>query len=392
MKILVYKWGSMLEPMYCNALEELQIEYVEYRRELKNYHFDAEFAQGMLQMIHKECVQTVFSYDYFPLLAMLCEINKIPYMSWIYDCPQYTLWSKTLVSPYNYIFCFDRALTKQLESRGAVHCVHYPLAGDKGMLGRAFALSGCSLDKYGCDISFIGNLYNGKNNRFRKFSFFEDTKQYIEQLIEAQTMCFQETLIVKNLQKRTDIVNELVETCELSLGKEYLKDDVQLAADVLGMEVSAREREIVLKLVSEKYPVRLYTSSEIPGSLSNGKLEKMGYADYEKELPLIFHNSRINLNITSKTILSGIPQRVFDVLSCGGFCLTNYQKEIAEYFEDGKELVMFYDERDLIDKISYYLEHEEERKQIAINGYRTVVEKFELKNRVGKMFECIAKR
>lgn len=118
MKILVYEWGSLLEPMYCKALEELQIEYVEYRRELKNYHFDAEFAQGMLQTFHKEGVQAVFSYDYFPLVAMLCEINKIPYMSWIYDCPQYTLWSKTVISPYNYIFCFDRVLAEQLESMG----------------------------------------------------------------------------------------------------------------------------------------------------------------------------------------------------------------------------------------------------------------------------------
>lgn len=389
MKILVYEWGSLLEPMYCKALEELQIEYVEYRRELKNYHFDAEFAQGMLQTFHKEGVQAVFSYDYFPLVAMLCEINKIPYMSWIYDCPQYTLWSKTVISPYNYIFCFDRVLAEQLESMGAVHCVHYPLAGDIGMLERALAAKGTASDKYACDISFIGNLYNSKNNRFRKASFLEDAKQYIEQLIEAQTMCFQEALILKNLQNHTDIVNELVETCELSLGQEYFKDDVQLAADVLGMEVSARERETVLKVISEKYPVRLYTSSEIPECLLNGKLEKMGYADYEKELPLIFCNSRINLNITSKTILSGIPQRVFDILSCGGFCLTNYQKEIAEYFEDGTELVMFYDETDLLNKVEYYLKHEEERKKIAENGYKKVLESFELKERVKMMVDYI---
>ncbi|GFI46214.1 hypothetical protein IMSAGC019_01527 [Lachnospiraceae bacterium] len=23
-----------------------------------------------------------------PLISMICEINKIPYLSWIYDCPQ----------------------------------------------------------------------------------------------------------------------------------------------------------------------------------------------------------------------------------------------------------------------------------------------------------------
>lgn len=142
-------------------------------------------------------------------------------------------------------------------------------------------------------------------------------------------------------------------------------------------------------MISERYPVRLYSSSKVSEELLVGKLEKMGYADYEKELPLIYHCSRINLNITSKTILSGIPQRVFDILSCGGFCLTNYQKEVAEFFEDGKDLVVFYDEKDLIDKVSYYLEHEEERKQIAINGYKTVISKFEIKERVSRMIDQI---
>ena len=96
--------------------------------------------------------------------------------------------------------------------------------------------------------------------------------------------------------------------------------------------------------------------------------------------------------MTSKTITSGIPQRIFDVLSCGGFCLTNYQPEVAEYFADGEELVMYTDMADLAEKVQYYLEHEEERKQIAKNGYRKVKEEFGLAERVEGMLKVLEER
>ena len=57
--------------------------------------------------------------------------------------------------------------------------------------------------------------------------------------------------------------------------------------------------------------------------------------------------------------------RVFDILSCKGFCLTNYQPEIAELFVDGKDLVMYTSMEDLMGKVIYYLNHEEERREIA---------------------------
>ena len=102
-------------------------------------------------------------------------------------------------------------------------------------------------------------------------------------------------------------------------------------------------------------------------------------------MPYIFHNSKINLNITSKTIESGIPLRVFDILSCGGFCLTNYQPEIARYFTDGEDLVMYSSMEDLVDKVAYYLEHDEEREQIARNGYEKLKGNHDLVNVVQNM-------
>ena len=85
-------------------------------------------------------------------------------------------------------------------------------------------------------------------------------------------------------------------------------------------------------------------------------------------MPEVFATSKININISLRSILTGIPLRVIDILGAGGFCLTNYQVELSEYFENGRELVWFESPEDLIDKTEYYLSHDDEREQIAANG------------------------
>ena len=65
-----------------------------------------------------------------------------------------------------------------------------------------------------------------------------------------------------------------------------------------------------------------------------------------------------------------------DVLAAGGFLLTTYTSEIAEYFQDGVDLAIARTPEEMYAKAEYYLEHEEERKKIAINGQKKVFEKF----------------
>lgn len=397
-RLLIYKWGSLSEPGFIRTVRKLGYDYTEFAWEIKNHHADAAFAQAFIGKIHGEKVEVVFSYDYFPMIAMICQMNHIPYISWIYDCPHYTLESKTISYDCNYIFCFDFAYAERLAAAGAAHCYHYPLAADEEMLevalqaqrdgaGAKSAVTDASESQYACDISFVGNLYNGKKNRLRHATLTPQTADFAEELVQKQFDVYGGNLIKESLTP--EVVEEIVEKCELKLGAEYRQDARQMTADAIGMEVSAREREQVLAALGERFPVKLYTASELPKTLCGKQIEKMGYADYTKEVPLIFRDSRINLNITSKTIETGIPQRIFDVLACGGFCLTNYQPEIAEYFADGEELVMYEGLEDLVTKADYYLTHEEERARIARNGYRKVMEEFSLEKAVYKMFREI---
>lgn len=389
-KLLIYRWGSLNEPLLCKAIEKVNGECVEFAKVMKNYHADAEFAGELIKVIHTNDIQAVVSYDYFPLISMICEINHIPYLSWIYDCPQYTLQSKTLTNPCNYLFCFDRAYAERLKNMGAVHCCHYPLAGIKEFseyIKSQEESNPLLTMKYQCDVSFVGNLYNEKKNRLRKAELTSYAAGYVEGLMQAQLLIYGCNFLKDSLPET--IVEEVEQSCKLELGNEYHKDARQMAADTIGMEVSARERELVLGRISKNFQVRLYTSSELPPVLHNENIQEMGYADYQTEVPLIYRNSKINLNITSKTIESGIPQRVFDILSCGGFCLTNYQPEIAEYFVDGEELVMYTDMEDLLFKVNYYLNHEEERRKIALRGCEKVMTAFDLEERVYGMLEGI---
>lgn len=69
--------------------------------------------------------------------------------------------------------------------------------------------------------------------------------------------------------------------------------------------------------------------------------------------------------------------------------MTNYQLEVAEYFEDGVDLVMYTSLDDLKRKCDYYLTHEEERAEIARNGYKKVMEQYTVGQAIDKMLATL---
>lgn len=401
--ILVYCWNSVCEPMTIRAMKELGYTVISFSEKIRDYHADAAFAQKFISTIHAGKIDVVFSYDYFPMISMICQMNGIPYAAWIYDCPQYTLLSKTITNECNHIFCFDEAYAVRLRELGALQVYHFPLAADIKMYENAKRQNTRSDSiqnsasrnlikekEYACDISFVGSLYNDEKNHLRSADLSEFTAGYLEGLIRAQSKIYGYNLIADALP--AEIVEEVVDKCGLSLGDLYTYDPVLMAADAINMEVTSRDRQGVLALLSEHFDVTLYSNSKLPQALlNNPHLISKGTVDYWTQMPLVFHNSRINLNISSRTIETGVPQRIFDILACGGFCLTNYQEEIAQLFEDGKELVMYTSLEDMLQKAGYYLAHEEERAGIALAGYEKVRKYFSAQHRIKTLLGIVKK-
>ena len=133
------------------------------------------------------------------------------------------------------------------------------------------------------------------------------------------------------------------------------------------------ERSRLITAIGEKFPSRLKLFT-INKNAEFPHVKNMGVADYYSEMPYIFSHSKINLNISLKSIQSGIPLRCMDILGNGGFLLTNFQADFLDYFIPDEDFVYYTDTNDLLDKIEYYLSHENERAEIAANGHRKVKE------------------
>ncbi len=382
MKILLYEWEAYGERGLYRGLVKRGYSVITYNRKIVNHLADEAFLEELTLKLINEGIEAVYSFDYFPLIAMACKAAKIKYISWIFSEPHFSLYSDTVFFESNYIFCFDRVQTERLQAYGVPHAYHLPLAVDTELFVE-------SMDKdteKRCDlISFVGTLYTDSRDYFSQIPKLpEYLKGYVEGVCEAQLKIYGYNMLSDVLTD--DFFGEMKKHVSFHMDAGYFLPFRQFMIDIINKKITIMERQRLLESLSMNFDTTIYTGSDtkhIP------KLKNGGYVHYYDQMPNIFHNSKINLNITLRSITTGIPLRVLDVLGCGGFLLTNYQQEIADYFENGKDLVMYESAEQLKELCSYYLTHEEERMKIAANGYQKVKNEFSYEKRLAVMEQII---
>ena len=339
-----------------------------------DYHkIDTRLDVGYTELLVKRLVSgsyfCVFSFNYFPIVAMACKACKVPYLSWTYDSPFIQLYSKTLEYDTNFAFVFDRGTCFDLAQKG-FDTYYLPMAAPmdcyEGVLknkerGKKFA----------GDISFVGSLYNESfGDMYRHMERLQPyEKGYVDALVAAQKNVYGYYFLEKALMQNPKLMEKIQTVCPVYAKGDGLETaEWTLANYFLARRVTALERTEIMQLLGERHPVNLYT----PGDTDIKGVKNRGKADYYEDAPHIFANSKINLNITLKSIQTGIPLRAFDIMGCGGFMITNYQEDFLEYFTPDEDMVMYYDYGDLLEKVSFYLEHEDEREKIACGAQRKV--------------------
>lgn len=383
MRILLYKWEAYSERGLENALKEMGHTVRGYGRKIQNHLLDEEFLKELALLLVEEKIEAVVSFDFFPMVSMACQAAKIKYISWIFGEPHYSLYSDTVFYEGNYIFCFDSSQCEKLQKMGGKHIYHLPLAVDVSLFQKTLTVSN---KKYQKDISFVGSLYMDERNYFDQITGLSQyVRGYIEGLCEAQLKIFGYNILSDVLTE--DIVSEIEKSVSFHMDPGYSLTFRQFIIDAINKKITIMERSRTLSLLSEHCEVALYTRSDT-SCLPN--IHNYGYVDYYKSMPSVFHNSKINLNITLRSIFAGIPLRVLDVLGCGGFLITNYQEEIASYFENGEELVMYSSMEELLELCAYYLQHEEERRRIAANGLQKVQKEFSYRKQLSYIFDRVA--
>lgn len=149
---------------------------------------------------------------------------------------------------------------------------------------------------------------------------------------------------------------------------------------------------------------------------------KGGFLNYEGMVD-VFNQSRINLNLSNsiswdarylitpfrpiretfyawRDVLRATRQpdskvreqvkgRHFEINACGGFQLSYYVEGLERHYRIGEEIALYESVEELVEKINYYLKHDDEREVIAQRGYERTLREHTMEERFRQIFRHI---
>lgn len=337
-----------------------------YKVHLETYVQEDE--ENIVEILEEGHYDLVVSYDFSSSIASACHTLNIKYLAWVYDAPQLDTYSPQALLPNVYIYTFDKKEAQRLKRFGIAHVICQPLATEVYNFG-GNVITPKDEKRFQTEISFVGKMYDkrGFEEIFQNNQpFLTEALQTIDQ-IKGQ---WNDKTRIFHLAS-DELINFMISQTDCQIWEQFQIDKRYFCESLrLARKANELERTLILNHLAEKYEVTLFTEKRKYPALKNVHIRP--WVDYLAEMPKVFHLSKINLNITSRSIESGIPQRVFDVLAVGGFMLTNYQPELEDYFVIGEDLEVYHNLEELDQKVEYYLTHEQERIRIGINGYKKV--------------------
>lgn len=371
MRVLMLTWKSFGNEDIIAAFRQTGHQVTEHPFSDKGEQTDEELEQELVSAIKAAAPNFLFSFNYFPTAAITCKKLGIPYVAWVYDSPYVRLYHYSINYPTNHVFVFDKEQYMEFH-RAGIMTVHFlPMAANTERL--------CSMKDFSSfkktpwynqhEVAFIGSLYTEKHQFFQRMDKISSyTRGYLNGLMAAQKQIYGYNFIQELLPPA--IIKDMQNSLPMQTGSDSVESIEYLFAQyVINRQITAEERLELLAAVSEKYALDLYTPDR---SVSLANCTNHGPVDYYDMAPYVFKTAKINLNISLRSILSGIPLRAFDIMGAGGFLLTNYQADFLDYFIPDEDFVFYESQKDLLAKIEYYLNHETERAEIAENGLQKI--------------------
>lgn len=386
MKVLFLEWNSFCKEDMLEAYKTRGTQVVLYPIDKNNARHNDGYCEELKKVIREQDPNYVFSFNYYPVVSKACDELGMPYVSWIYDSPYVMLYSCYAAKPCNHIYVFDKNESLKFQ-RGGISTVHYlPMAANVNRLDKMTSLEAFQQSEGAVkgDISFVGSLYADKDKGAlydRLSGMSEHLRGYLEGIMAAQKKVYGYNFIEELLT--TGIVEELQKAYPMDTSYDGIETLEYLYAQYfINRQITATERRELLSELAAKYRVDLYTGE------SNCDIEgivRHGFIDVYSASPYVYKNSKINLNISLRSIHTGIPLRCFDIMGAGGFLLSNYQQDFMDLFVPGEDFEFFDSPEMLMDKADYYLAHEDERRAIAENGHSKITQYHTFEKRIEEM-------
>jgi spore maturation protein CgeB len=105
--------------------------------------------------------------------------------------------------------------------------------------------------------------------------------------------------------------------------------------------------------------------------MTDNRNQQVPYGRYSE----VMNDSKMSLNFSCSVDCNQLKARVFEVMTAGAMLLESENEQTSRLFSPGKEFVPFESKEDLVEKIRFYLRHENELTAIAGRGYRATRER-----------------
>lgn len=379
MRILLYNFGSYIHQDVLSCLQNMGHQCKSILYKLNDRYQDDYFTFYVKRCLSENRFDCVFSTNFHPLLAQICNERNIRYLSWSYDSPISTEDLNYYALPANDIFLFDREEVLYFRSLGIEHIYHLPLAVNPKRLS-SLTITDTDRTRYGCDVSFVGQFYPNPLNTL--LSMQNDyIRGYINALTDTQLKLYGYNLLAELIDE------SLLQNMNQNF-TEHGVTDVRLTSQgllkTIEKEITRRERIALLSILGQEYQVHYYSNEKLP---SQTAALYCGSVHYFTEMPKVFRLSKINLNPPLRCIHSGISLRALDIMASGGFLLSGLQPELLDYFEPERDIAVYDNLEDAIYKAEYYLNHDDIRKKMIQNAGEILLSSFSYKERLNTIFQ-----
>lgn len=237
-------------------------------------------------------------------------------------------------------------------------------------------------DSWACDVSYVGQVLDQRSlfqNQQANTSALEGLNRIVNSILRHPRLRPSELVEADPLLRQLSERGNLLEVL-----RQYYRE--------LIWEANSRCRVRTLMTLAD-LDLKVYGNPDWRTLTQGTPLEYCftGRTVAHEDLPRLYRNSRININIHHLQSSTSLNLRVFDVPAAEGFLLTDSMPGLENYFEIGREVEVYRTPEELREKVLYYLQHPEERLEIARRGRERVLREHRFAHRVGTLMDILRK-
>jgi spore maturation protein CgeB len=343
-----------------------------------------------IQTCRKHQIDWVFAINFSPEIAFLCGKIGIPYVSWTIDplsLNRYRIIDETI---HELCVCFAHDILTVQKFRDLGFPAQHMLLAAPDLRRQPISQKDLK-SKYLCDASFVGS-------------------SMINEVVELENYLhsLEKDLIVTRKKTKRDVL-KWIKTMTLQHvtdpkyhGLKSLGGWSFVPKELQDLEISERQRQDILFHIDGSLAALHRQQAIYSLRKSSFELRVWGdkhwckihpnyqhRAEHNQELTHIYCASGINIDIPRLYQRNTINMRVFDVLAAGGFVLTEKSDALQNVFTEGQHVGLYTSQKELEDKLQWWLHHPKERQQIAKQGREEVLQKHLISHRVDSILQYV---